>query len=259
MNKKVVVLILSTTHPVFNEFKVAIKNTWMRDLKSVGVPCFFYEGGADSAHLDNDTIRLPCPDTLPYCAKKLRLALQFVHQKLGEVHILYRTNLSSFIDVPVFLSVIDSIRNPETAYLGLTSKANLISEYFYANQMLKNVVSSTGLRNNVYICSGAGVFIGQRHINSIMNTHRYDRYVDDVMVRLCVGYDPDRTAHVDRFDFVSGKDPRCSQAVYDERVKNGLFHYRFKTDNRVIDALMLQFFADPRLRQKMCINPESSD
>ncbi|WP_420787811.1 hypothetical protein [Shewanella chilikensis] len=102
MNKKVVVLILSTTHPVFNEFKVAIKNTWMRDLKSVGVPCFFYEGGADSAHLDNDTIRLPCPDTLPYCAKKLRLALQFVHQKLGEVHILYRTNLSSFIDVPVF-------------------------------------------------------------------------------------------------------------------------------------------------------------
>lgn len=253
IEKDIVVLILSTKNSNYSDFKVAIRNTWLADIKKRGGRCFFYEGGSDIEYMDTDTIYLTCGDELDSCAEKAREAINFVTKNFDNVNLIYRTNLSSFIDADIFFDCVSKINNKEFSYQGLVGTAKLWPEYFYSNKYIKYLLTCLKLGPKVDFCSGAGVFIGKEHFSSIINTRKYDRFVDDLMFRLCIGKDPVNTMDWDRFDFTSGFDPCCSSVEYSNRLKAGLFHYRFKTDNRAIDSKLLELFGDVNFREEFCI------
>lgn len=253
IEKDIVILILSTSHRDYSDFKKAIRNTWLADMKKKGVRCFFYEGGSDTEYMDDDTIYLTCGDELHSCAQKAREAINFVTNNFENVNLIYRTNLSSYIDTDVFFDCVSNIKDKDSVYQGIVGTAKLIPEYFYSNKYIKYLLTSLKIGPKIDFCSGSGVFIGRNHFNSIIHTRKFDRFVDDMMFRLCIGKKPENSVVSDRFDFTSNFDPRCSGVEYSNRVKNGLFHYRFKTDNRVIDSKLLELFGDVNFREKFCI------
>lgn len=253
IEKDIVVLILSTKNKKYSDFKTAIRNSWLADMNKKGVRCFFYEGDSETEYMDTDTIYLTCGDKLNSCAQKAREAINFVTNNFENVNLIYRTNLSSYIDVDIFLDCVSSVNDKNSLYQGIVGTASLIPEYFYSNKYIKYLLTCFNVGPKIDFCSGSGVFIGRKYFNAIIHTQKFDRFVDDLMFRLCIGKNPENSVLSDRFDFTSDFDPRCSAAEYSERVKTGLFHYRFKTDNRVIDSKLLELFGDVNFRENFCI------
>jgi len=244
IEKDIVILILSTKNNNYSGFKKAIRHTWLADIKKKGARCFFYEGGSETEYMDNDTIYLTCGDELSSCAQKAREAINFVTNNFENVNLIYRTNLSSYIDADIFFDCVSKINDKDSVYQGIVGTAKLVPEYFYSNKYIKHLLTCLKIGPKIDFCSGSGVFIGRKYFNSIIHIRKFDRFVDDLMFRLCIGKNPENSVISDRFDFTSGFDPRCSAAEYSNRVKAGLFHYRFKTDNRVIDAKLLELFGE---------------
>jgi hypothetical protein len=253
IEKSIVILILSTKKNSYNDFKKAIRNTWLADFKKMGARCFFYEGDSETEYMDTDTIYLTCGDELNSCAQKAREAINFVTNNFDNVNLIYRTNLSSYIDTDIFFDYVSKIRDKNTVYQGVVGTAKLIPEYFHSNENIKDLLLCLKIGPKIDFCSGSGVFIGKEYFPSIIHTRTFDRFVDDLMFRLCIGKNPENNFLVDRFDFTSNFDPRCSTVEFSNRLKTGLFHYRFKTDNRAIDSKLLELFGDVSFREKFCI------
>ena len=246
-----VVLVLSTRAPSYNNFKNAIRNTWFKSMKERGVRCYFYEGGSTVNYLEGDTIYLNCDDSLKACAKKLRSAVRFV-KELDGVELIFRTNLSSYIDTNIFIEVVSSFHNLSEIYLGRVGNKKLLPEYFYGYKYIKFFLDKLNLGSDISFCSGAAVFIGSKYFKEIAECDKYDRFVDDIMLRLCVGVEPNASLALDRFDFVKEYDSFVTEAEYIKRVEEGLFHYRFKTDNRILDSKLLEIIHDEENRFKLC-------
>jgi hypothetical protein len=253
IEKGIVILILSTKNNNYSDFKKAIRNTWLADIKKKGGRCFFYEGDSETEYMDTDTIYLTCGDELDSCAQKAREAISYVTNNFENVNLIYRTNLSSYIDADIFFDYVSKINDKNAVYQGIVGTAKLIPEYFHSNEKIKELLLCLKIGPKIDFCSGSGVFIGRKYFSSIIKTRKFDRFVDDLMFRLCIGKNPENTVLVDRFDFTSNFDPRCSAVEYSKRLETGLFHYRFKTDNRAIDSKLLELFGDASFREKFCI------
>ncbi len=248
----VVILILSTSHSSYASFKDSIRETWLKNFESCGITCLFYEGGAEATHLSGDTIKLPCDDGLHFCAEKLRLALEFILKLKPNFKAVYRTNLSSYIDVDQFNLFVQKMGLSESTYVGIRGRAKILPEYFYRNRNIKYVLDKLHIGPSVSFASGAGMFIGRRNCLRIVEKRKYDRFVDDVMVGMCLREYSKVTHEPDRFDFTLGFDPRCDQVEFSRRVKAGLFHYRFKSNDRDNDAALIKSFGDRKFRLDYC-------
>ncbi|WP_321463688.1 hypothetical protein [uncultured Vibrio sp.] len=260
---KVVVLILSTKNSLYDGFKKAQKDTWVKKLKERGIRCYFYEGGHNSDEIIGDTIYLKSGDALHQTSVKLKNALNLLKKYNISFDLIYRTNLSSYIETDNFIQCVKSIESPSNVYAGKTAKFNIMYEDYYilSSKLVrifnKNSISKFFLsrpiefssiyvrkvllrffeRYNYEFASGSGFFLGKSYVDKLCINNEFDRYIDDVMLRLIVSKRGD--FDIDRFD-ITYEFKNVSLSEYNDRISNGLFHYRLKTENRLLDATLMR-------------------
>ncbi|PMO90160.1 hypothetical protein BCS98_15310 [Vibrio breoganii] len=276
VSEDLVVLILSTSSEQYDSFKLAQRKTWVKDMRAKGIKCFFYHGGESHNFIDDDTIYLNSPDDLGGTSKKLKSALSTVLDYYPETKLVYRTNLSTYIDVNKFINAVNSIKSVEKIYCGSGSgnifnlffekiyfhiikaqgfltKINLdgkLTSFLFVNfnSFIRRLLLKLNKSNNFSFCSGSGLFIGRDEITSIIQDIKYDKLIDDVMIRLVIDRNPD--FFIDRFDFTSKFKP-IHISEYEDRLDNNLFQYRMKTQNRNIDAQLLYAIDCKFIRKKL--------
>ena len=233
---KIIILILSTKNKDYDCFKKAIKETWFKDFTKVGIKCFFYEGNSKKNILIDDTIYLNCDDSLQGTSKKLKLALDFV-DKNYEYDFIFRTNLSSYLDIKKFLNYINHFRISENTYSGLHAQTYSFKEYFWKNNLIFKVLSK--LRFNfgkkIDFASGSGFFLGRNNVKKILRSKKFENYVDDVMVGLICKLD--QIYHPPRIDIGNMEKPKILINQKLSSLKNDhAYHFRFKSKDRIKDS-----------------------
>ena len=133
---KIIVLILSTKDSEYVDFRTAIESTWLQDFKKLGIKCFFYEGGSDINKIEGDYIKLKCPDNLHSVSLKLIESLKVVFENYPETQLVYRTNLSSYIDVKTFLKFTKLKKFSEDTYAGVIGKSYVLKERLFKYKFL---------------------------------------------------------------------------------------------------------------------------
>lgn len=268
----VLVLVLSTSHDSYDEFKLAQKQTWVKKFQDKGLHVYFYEGSKSENYIDNDTIGVTVPDELSHCSEKLSEALKLIIDKHPNIKLVYRSNLSSYIDLDLFLKKLGEIESYEDYYAGPLVTFNLLhAKYFnfycktnsivrkiknynirmaftlintFIESLLRHLCLKFLSKFNYVFASGSGFFLGSNHFNKVIKFNNKS-YVDDVMVRLAVEKDIDE--NIPRFDFTKSY-TSISKLNYENR---DFFHYRFKTDSRRLDSVLLRAIDDPETRKKL--------
>ena len=177
---KIIVLILSTKDSEYDDFRTAIESTWLQDFKNLGIKCFFYEGGSDKNKIEGDYIKLKCPDDLYSVSLKLIEALKVVFEKYPEIQLVYRTNLSSYIDV----KTLNVMTGSTGIYEGASEEMMAVGDY--VTDTLSNLDSTsadedwqaafTALASAIddavdYISTQRGIFGSQINRLSFMTTN----------------------------------------------------------------------------------------
>ena len=246
----IVVLILSTTDPVYDKFKLAIRNTWAQDFHRHGVKCFFYEGGEVENSVDGDTLKLNAPDDIFGVSKKLIAAIQFIFELHPQTKIIYRTNLSSYIDVNTFLRFIKDNQLDNEIYAGYLGTESIFRERFYQFRILYFLMRFFKFGKKIRFASGSGFFLGATHCRKLLSSGINFRLVDDIMVADTIKVSPSQLVVPLRLLVSDKTRSSIDERTYDQLVhEKNLFHYRFKTDDREQDAALLMHFGDKSFRR----------
>jgi hypothetical protein len=249
----IIVLILSTKDERYLSFKKAIENSWMREFSNKNIKCFFYEGGHSFNEISNNCIKLNVCDDLKFTSIKLLEAFKLITEQYPSTKVVYRTNLSSFIDVDVFLKFIEIKKISVDSYSGIIGKTNYFKELFYNNTILTHFFSFLPISKNIYFASGSGFFIGINNVSNILANPKKTNFIDDVMI----GYNLNIKLHKDnsplRFDIKENDNHKISKKEFTRLInENLLFHYRFKTNNRLNDSKLLFNFSNKYFREEYC-------
>ena len=102
---KILVLILaSDTSSIYLEFQ----QLWRKYMNNFPeADCFFYKGHPDieeDAFLGGDTLMIKINENLDTVYEKTLRAFDFFNPKLDSYDFVFRTNLSSFIDIPKLIN-----------------------------------------------------------------------------------------------------------------------------------------------------------
>lgn len=250
---EIVVLILSTKDERYHDFKLAIEKSWMKDFNNRKIKCFFYEGGHSHNEIVGNLIKINTNDDLKSTAVKMLKAFNLVLNKYPETKLIYRTNLSSYIDIDNFLNFIKFKNINENSYSGVIGETNFLKEYFYGNRFLTIFFSYINISNKINFASGSGFFIGVQNIEKLLSKPMYTNFIDDVMV----GYNLKNLLNLNdvplRFDIRENNKHKISNNSYLKLINlENLFHYRFKTKNRKLDSQLLYNFKDKIFRSNYC-------
>lgn len=250
---KVVVLILSTSLPGYGNFVSAVRGGWVRQFKEADIPCYFYSGGWGNIATIGDEMRLVAPDDLGHTAGKLKQALQLALQMHPDVDLVYRTNLSSYVDVKNFLKFVEQHSLNAKSYCGVIGRSRLFRERFFRYKPLYAALSALPVGQRIAFASGSGFFLGADWAARLSRSSGYDHLVDDVMVAASLGQSPDPSKIPARFDIQANGGHKIPKAQFNElRRDRLLFHYRLKTRDRTEDARVLKAFADEDYRYAYC-------
>jgi len=253
---KFCVLILSTRDQSYDGFKEAIRKTWALDLKKNNIDYFFYEGDWGTNTLDGDLIKLDVKSEDEYSFKKFIQACTFLRNQNLNYDFIYRTNLSTYIDVSKFLKYIKIKEINQLSYGGLTSKAYLLPELTLKFKLLRKFAPKLRFGKRIVYKNGAGFFIGSLLINELINTYKpiENCYLaDDVFIGLLLEHKKIREANtLIRTIFADGSHKVLRKEYEIKLEKDLLFHYRFKTADREADIKMLESFHDSSTRLDVC-------
>lgn len=252
---EIAVIILSTQSLQYDKFKNAIACTWMRRMQEYGIKCYFYSGNhAETGIFRNTEIKVTTSDVLWHTSEKLIAALDLLIEKHPELKLVYRTNLSSYIDVDNFLTYIREKGLDVRTYTGVVGETTYIREYLYRNRYLHKLFTILPIGEKIRFASGAGFFIGVNHVQRLLSLpFRHSRLIDDVMVAKTLEIKPDETISPLRFDISGTGSHKVSAMAYENMTRAGLlFHYRFKTHDRSKDAEILKAFDDREFRYDFC-------
>lgn len=253
---KIIVLILSTKDSEYDDFRLAIESTWLQDFKKMGIKCFFYEGGSDINKIEGDYIKLKCTDDLYNVSLKLIEALKVVFEKYPETQLVYRTNLSSYIDVKTFLKFIESNNFSEVTYSGVIGNSYILKEHLYKYKLLYYFSRFIFFGRKIQFASGAGFFLGSKHCRTIISSKVNLNLIDDVMVAYTINLSPSITAIPERLSVSLETRHQFQKNVFLNLIhEKYLFHYRFKTRNRKEDSNFLKMFGDENFRENFFICP----
>jgi hypothetical protein len=250
---KIVVLILSTRSPEYQDFIKAIKNSWANNLSKSGVKCFFYSGGWAIDEIVGDEIRLKVSDSIYDVSEKLIASINLMNKFGIEYNLIYRTNLSSYIEPNNFINYVIKYNLGEDSYGGFIGQGTWLTEYFYRWKYIYLHLSRLQFifPKKIFFASGSGFFIGRKWADLIVKANPYYyRFIDDVMVSLLINRN---ILSINRFDINEDGSHKLLESEYQSLInKNLLFHYRFKTKNRSEDALNIGKFNDPTYRESFC-------
>ena len=253
---KIIILILSTNNPEYLDLKHSIEKTWVNDFKEIGIKCFFYEGGSDSNFIQGDVINVKSPDDLYGVSHKLVEALKVVLEIYPKTELVYRTNLSSYIDVQTFMKFIYFHNFNDQTYAGLIGTTYLFKEKLYKYKILYFIFQFIPFGIKIQFASGAGFFLGSKHCRTIISSKVNLNLIDDVMVAYTINVSPLTTAIPERLSVsLETRQQFQKKTILSLINEKYLYHYRFKTNNRKEDASLLKMFGDKNFREGFFICP----
>ena len=255
----IIVLVLGTRDPSYLSFKQAIRDSWFKDFTNAGIRVLFYEGGYENTRLNGDTIELTSSDSLNGTAIKMRDAFQFILNSYPALKYIYRTNLSSFLDVKGFKNFVLNRTDYDLAYSGIIGKTTTIKEFFYLkSRLLTYVFNYIRLGKKIEFASGSGFFISNNNIKKYLESEIDNRYIDDVYLGKILSLKLDSKTMPIRFDISDDNSHKIASVQYENYLnKNYLFHYRCKTKDRAFDQYVIRSFSDTLFRYNFCCNVES--
>jgi hypothetical protein len=257
-NKEIAVLVLSTRNERYDSFREAVYLSWFKELKDKGVNCYFYAGDYPMEKIVEDTIELKESDLLSDTAIKLVAAIDVLIRTHPEIKLIYRTNLSSYIEPSNFLKYIKHRQLARDSYCGVVGSTTLFREKFYGNWWLYNIVRLLRLGRPIKFASGSGFFVGVDLAKKLIEMPSDLSLIDDVMVANTLGISPHEYQVPLRFDILDEYKHVISRSKYLGLVRDELlFHYRFKTSDRIKDASMLRNFSDQEFRLMTCVGKTS--
>jgi hypothetical protein len=256
LNANIIVLVLGTQNREYDSFKNAIRNSWLKAFKAKGIPVFFYEGGYNTTELADDTIKLDVKDDLQSTALKMSAAFQFVLNKFPKTTHIYRTNLSSYLDVGNFIQFIEKTDQSQLAYLGHPGQTTILKEKFYLkSKILTLLFTYLKIGTRIDFASGSGFFISKENVEFFLKAKIDNSFIDDVFLGKVLGVKIKPDSAPLRFDILEDDKHKIPKSRFNELLNAGsLFHYRFKTVNRENDALLLQRFSDKAFLLNTCCN-----
>ena len=258
---KILVLILSTQAEDYEGFIKSIRKGWKIQLEKKGISVYFYEGGHQHNYIEDDTLMLNVDDDLFHTARKFKEAVKLINKLNIEYDILYRTNLSSFIEANNFVEFANKLGMEKFIYNGVVGKTNKLIEYFITkNRFLSFLLRKTNFFQKIKFASGSGLFLDKYSAQKISNSNKYDQYIDDIMIALVLKTHPNQNkVSPMRFDCHEDMSHKLSSKEYMKLVQvDCLFHYRFKTTNRNNDALNIENFCSVDYRLEYCTTDESN-
>lgn len=253
---KTVVLILSTRSNTYKEFKEAIRKTWMKNALDANIACYFYEGGWSRNEVVGDTIRLTSDDSLSGTYQKFMDCLRFMDELSIDFEIMYRTNLSSYIDIPVFHKFIKENRLSARSYEGVRGETHLLRERIYLVDRLRLLSRFAMLGERIQFISGAGIFIGYEATKALQyysGNKNNINLIDDVKIGWILNDFFPSTVKVRRLDVLDSGAHKTDLNDYLNKVNDGLFHYKFKNKCRRFDYENLKGIHDTKYRHSLCV------
>lgn len=255
---KTVILILSTRSNSYKKFKEAIRETWMKDSLDNNIPCYFYEGGWNQNEVVGDTIRLVSDDSLAGTYQKFIDCLNFIDQIPLHFDVMFRTNLSSYIDIPVFKKFVEKNHFSITSYEGVKGKTTILRERIYMINTIRRLSRFAIFGESIPFISGAGLFLGSeatRALQLYRGSKNNINIIDDVKIGWILNDSFQSLIDVNRFDILDTGAHKIGEGNYNNKVHNGLFHYKFKNKNRSFDYENLKNFHDIEYRHSICVKP----
>ena len=183
-----------------------IRKTWLKN-KPDNVEVIFYYGNATEKTFTNDKLFLTIPEGIKNVGYKTIETFEYIKENY-KFKYLYRTNISSYIDIP------------------------RLCEYLGSKPITKYYNGVIGNYNDIVFCSGSGYTITEDLLNLILlNKHIWNHdFIDDVSLGLLLktlGISP--TYGATRFDVIDILP-----------IPNDYYHYRVKDpDNRNNDIIRL--------------------
>ena len=252
---KVIVLVLSTQDLGYAKFIESIRTGWRIELEKRGIKVYFYEGGYQFNYIEGDTLKLTVQDDLLHTAKKLKEAIKLLNNEDINYDVLYRTNLSSFIEAGNFERFVNTLEGNKIIYNGLVGETSKIQEFFNAkNRTLSFLFRKIDFTRKIKFASGSGFFLDKNTSIKISHSGDYNQYIDDIMVALVLNIAPNQNQVVpQRFDILEDMSHKIDKKEYFRLIKDDcLFHYRFKTKDRSNDAINIKNFCSSDYRLTYC-------
>lgn len=248
-NSNVCILILSTKAESYRCFITAIENSWYKDAIDREFKVFFYSGGhSENCIYNHNQIRVTEDDSIINSYRKFVSAKNVLTNRFPETELIYRTNLSSYIDIENFSRYINKCSFRKDSYQGFPWKANLLSEFFYGNKLFHLGFKYLNIGPKINFFSGAGFFIGVELCNALSLDDSKKYLIDDVEIGRQI-------LKFRRHDFkyariyITDSYNKVTKNELDALVNDSLlFHYKFKTFNRLDDAENISKFSDIEFR-----------
>lgn len=248
-NSNICILILSTKAESYRGFITAIENTWYQDAIDSGFKVFFYSGGhSEDCVYNHNEIRVTEGDSIENCYRKFVSAKNVLLSDYPEIKLIYRTNLSSYIDIANFSKYVNKCSFGIDSYHGIQGRANLWSEIFFKNRYLHLLFKYFFFCPKINFFSGAGFFIGSDLCNILSFDDSKKYLIDDVEIgRQILNF----RAHDVKYErvYITDLYSKITKNELDSLVNDSmLFHYKFKTSNRNDDMENISKFSDIEFR-----------
>lgn len=248
-NSNVCILVLSTKVKSYSGFISAIENSWCKEAIKNRFKVFFYSGShSEDCIYSYNEIRVVEDDSIENCYRKFVSAKNVLLSNYPEIKLIYRTNLSSYIDIDNFSKYINKCSFDVDSYHGLQSSANLWSEFFFGNRYLHLLFKYSFLGPQINFFSGAGFFIGAELCNNLSFDEHKKYLIDDVEIGRQIlnfrGHDVkyERILITDSYNKITKNE--LKSLINDSH----LFHYKFKTSNRKNDMENISKFSNIEFR-----------
>lgn len=184
------------------------KAVWRKYMHShPQIDCYFYIGNPNmekDAELIDDTIYVKVDDSIPYVYQKFMATLRFIQPQLENYDFLFRPNLSCFVDFKKYIEFCETLPTANVC-------AAMVGDF-----------------HGFKFPSGSGFTLSIDLVNRLVRENLPVYHVDDVTIGKILNMWDIPIIPVDRIDYQEGG----KDLVPHEKI----FHYRFKTSNRDLDA-----------------------
>lgn len=119
--KTLLILVMSCQDEFFMNEEELIKETWGKDIiegKYNNIDIIIYRGGYEKNSYSNKNklLKLHIEDKMPYTFKKTYMALNMIWNDFRKYDYVFRTNTSTYVNVPLLNELIQRMTDDSTAY-----------------------------------------------------------------------------------------------------------------------------------------------
>lgn len=225
----VIILIISSTQSHFQALEDVIKKTWGHTVPSGCCILFLHGDSTKDTGVYGDRLVVNAPEGLENIGYKMIEAFKYILNVNHKFSFVYRTNLSSYISIPVLLENIKK-RKSEECYSGVV-----------------------GIHNGIKFASGSGYLISRDLVEKVVQKRNdWDHvYLDDVALGKILN-----TMNIPITEFPRVDIPDIKALKKIKKVDSKVFHYRCKSGNgnRKFDIIAMNYlhykFFDVKVKRK---------